>query len=162
MQQDYAIKIRLKKIESNAMEMATTSIAVSSGLPPCHPDNKSAATILRETNLENVSDISRKSATMMVMQVRIWESPKTRVPNKNIPSQVWNLIKDAFVSFLKLYQASGATQSMTKRLYIQTKKCLNKGGHKQTYLHYVRNLQKETSDKIEIGEKNVLEKRREK
>ena len=90
---------------------------------------------------------------LMVLQGRIWESPKTRGPNKNIPSQVWNLTKGAFVSFLKLEQASGATQSTMKKLSLRVKKCLNKGGHKQTDLHYLRKLRKETSDKMEIGEK---------
>ena len=70
------------------MNLATTRIAMSSGLPPRHPDNKSAVTIVRETNLEHCSDISCKSATTMVLQGRIGESPKTRGPNKNIPSQV--------------------------------------------------------------------------
>ena len=75
---------------------------MSYGLPPCHPDKKPAATIVREINLEHGSDISRKSATMMVLQGRIGESPNTRGPNKIIPSQVWNLMKGAFVSFMKL------------------------------------------------------------
>ena len=110
------MNIRLKKIESNAIKMATARIAVSSGPPPRHPDKKSYATILCEINIEHVSDISRKSATMMVLQERIGESPKTRCPNKNIPSQVWNLMKGAFVSFMKLKQASGNTQSTTKKL----------------------------------------------
>ena len=101
---------------------------MSSGLPYCHPDKKSAATIVREINLEHGSDISLKSATMMVLQGKIGESPKTRGPNKNILSQVWNLMKGKFVSFLKLEQASGATQSTMKILYLRTNKCLNKGG----------------------------------
>ena len=84
------------------MKLATTRIAVSSGLPPRHPDKKSAANILREINIEHGSDISRKSATLMVLQGRTGESPKTICPNKNIPSQVWNLMKGAFVSFMEL------------------------------------------------------------
>ena len=62
------MKILLKKIELNTMKLATARIAVSSGLPYCHPDKKSAATIVREINLEHGSDISLKSATMMVLQ----------------------------------------------------------------------------------------------
>ena len=46
------------------------------------------------------------------------------------------------------------------KLSLQKNKFLNKGGYKHTDLHYVRNLQKETSGKMEIGEKKVLEKRR--
>ena len=95
-----------------------------------------------EINLEHGSDISRKSATMMVLQGRIGETPKTRGPNRNIPSQVWNLMKGAFVSFLNLEQASGATKSMTKKIILRTNKFLKKGGYKQTDLHYVRKLQK--------------------
>ena len=53
------------------MKLATARISVSSGLPPLHPDKKSAATIVREINIEHGSDISRKSATMMVLQGRI-------------------------------------------------------------------------------------------
>ena len=98
------------------MKLETARIAISSGLPPRHPDKKSAATIVREINLEHGSDISCKIETMMVLQLRIGESPKTRGPNKNIPSQVCNLMKGAFVSFLKLEQYSGATQSMMKIL----------------------------------------------
>ena len=84
------MKIQLKNIESNAMKLATARIAVSSGLPPRHLDRKSDATIVRDINLEHGSDSSRKSVKMMVLQGRIGESPKTRDPNKNILSQVWN------------------------------------------------------------------------
>ena len=67
MQQDYAIKIRLKKIEQNAMKLTTARIAVSSGIPPLQPDKKSDATIVRNINLKHGSDISRKSAKMMFL-----------------------------------------------------------------------------------------------
>ena len=60
---------------------------------------------------------------------------------------------------MKLEQASGATQPTMKKSSLQTNKCLNKGGYKQTDLHYVLKFRKETSDKMEIGEKNVLEQR---
>ena len=110
------MKIRLKNIYSNDMNMVITMIAVSSGPPPRHPDKKSAANIVREINIEHGSDISRNSATMMALQGRIGEPPKTRGPNKNIPSKVWNLMKGVFVSFLKLEQARGATQSTMKEL----------------------------------------------
>ena len=62
------------------MKLATARIAVSSGLAPRHPYNKSAATIVREINLEHGSGISRKSTTMMVLQGRIGEPPKTGGP----------------------------------------------------------------------------------
>ena len=45
------MKIRLKKIEVNAMKPGAARISVSSGLPPRHPDKKSAATILHEINI---------------------------------------------------------------------------------------------------------------
>ena len=122
------MKIRLKKIEWNAMNLSTARIAVSSDPPPYHLDKKSAASIVHDINIEHGSDIILKSATMMVLQGRIGKSPKTRGPNKNTPSQVWNLMKGAFVSFLNLEKASGSTQSTTKKLYLRTNKCLNKGG----------------------------------
>ena len=65
------MKIRINKIELNAMKLATARIAVSSGLPPCHPDKKSTATIVHKINLKHGSDISRKSAKIMVLQGRI-------------------------------------------------------------------------------------------
>ena len=61
---------------------------------------------------------------------------------------------------MKLEQVSGSTQSTMNKRSLRKNKFLNKGGYKQTDLHYVRNLGKETSDKMEIGEKNVLEQRR--
>ena len=64
------------------MKLVTARIAVSYGIPPCHPDKNSDATIVREINLEHGGDISRKSATIMVLQGKIGESPKTRGPNK--------------------------------------------------------------------------------
>ena len=70
------------------MKLTTARIAVLYVLPPRHPDKNSAANIVHDINLEHGSDISRKSETMIVMQGRIGESPKTRGPNKNIPSQV--------------------------------------------------------------------------
>ena len=84
------------------MKLTTARIAVLYVLPPRHPDKKSAANIVREINIEHGSDISCKIATMIVLQGRKGESPKTRGTNKNIPSQVWNLMKSAFVSFMKL------------------------------------------------------------
>ena len=61
---------------------------MSYGIPSCHPDRNYAATIVCEINLEHGSDISLKSAKIMVLQGRIRESPKTIGPNKNILSQV--------------------------------------------------------------------------
>ena len=65
------MKIRLKNIESNAVNLANVRIAVSSSLPPCYPDDNSDETIVREINIENGIRISRKSATIIVLQGRI-------------------------------------------------------------------------------------------
>ena len=50
-QQEHSTKIWLKKIELNAMKLATARIAVSSGIPPRHPYKKSAATIVHDINI---------------------------------------------------------------------------------------------------------------
>ena len=98
------------------MKLEPARIAVSSGIPPCHTDKRYAATIVYDINIEHGSDISRKSATMMALQGRIGEPPKTRVPNRNISSKVWSLMKGAFVPFLRLDEDRGATQSTMKEL----------------------------------------------
>ena len=41
-----------------------------------------------------------------------------------------------------------------KKLSLITNKFLYKGGYKHTYLYYVRKFRKETSNKMEIGEKH--------
>ena len=98
------------------MKLEPARISLSSSIPPCHTDKNYAATIVRDINIEYGSDISRKSATMMALQGRIGEPPKTRGLNRNISSEVWNLMKGAFVPFLKLDEARGATQSTMKEL----------------------------------------------
>lgn len=65
---------------------------------------------------------------MMVRQERAGEYPKSRGPGKNMRSKIWNLMKGAFVSFLKIEQASGATQSTKKKLALPITKCINKEG----------------------------------
>ena len=67
-QQDDATKIRLKKIESNAMKLETARIKVSFGLPTCRRYKKYTANIVRKINLEHVSDISCNIAIMIVLQ----------------------------------------------------------------------------------------------
>ena len=59
----------------------------------------------------------------------------------------------AFVSFLKIEQASGTRKLTMKKLSLPMNECLNKGGFKQKDLHYVVKLRKETVDNMDIGVK---------
>ena len=122
------------------MKLATTRIAVSSTLLPQHPDKQSTAAIVHYINATHGSTISWSTVIMMVWQGRVGESRKSRGPGKNIPSQVWKLMKGVFVPLLKLEQASGATQLTMKQLALRTIKCMNKGGFKKSDLHYVQTL----------------------
>ena len=84
-------------------------------------------------------------------------SPKRRGPNKHVPSQIWSLLKGAFVSYIKLEQAHSSEQATMKKLSLKTNKCLNRGGYVRFDMYYARKLRTETADELEIGKKNMVE-----
>ena len=122
-----ALKIRRRKNEVSAMKVATTRIATSRMLTKGHPKKLSDVMIVKQVNDKYATNIVTKTASMMVRDGRAGMSPKSRGPSKNIPSQVWNLLKGAFVSFIKLQQAHSSEQATMKKLSLKTNKCLNKG-----------------------------------
>ena len=95
---------------------------------------------------------------MMFLQVRIGGSPKTRGPNKNIPSQVWNLTNGAFVSFLKLEQASGDTQPTVKKLSLQKKSVLTSEGTNRLICIMCGSFMKKLPIKLRLVKKMSLTK----
>jgi len=84
------------------MEVAITRIVTSRILKKGHPKKSSNVLIPKLVNHNYDTNIATKTASMMIRDTRALMSPKTRGPSKNIPPQVWNLLKGAFVSFIKL------------------------------------------------------------
>ena len=161
-QYDDAARIRRRRVEVNAMKVATRKISYSRHLPNGHPEKSSDIDIVRGVNELHSSSISVKSASMMVRDGRIGVSPLPYGPSSIVNTQIWSLLKGAFVSFINLEQAHGSTQSSMKILGLKVNKCLNRGGLVRNDLYFMRKLRKETANKLDIGERNVIEERRSK
>ena len=155
-----AMKIRRRKKETSAMKVATKRIATSRMLPHGHPEKLSDIKIVNLVNNEYKTTVVAKTASMMVRQGRIGMSPMRRGPTKYVPSQIWSLLKGAFVSYIKLEQAHSSEQASMKQLSLKTNKCLNKGGYARADMYYTKKLRSETADELEIGKKNMVEQRR--
>ena len=126
-------------------------------LPRGHPEKLSNNKIVNLVNDEYKTTIVAKTASMMVRQGRIGMSPMRRGPTKYVPSQIWSLLKGAFVSYIKLEQAHLSEQASMKKLSLKTNKCLNKGGYARADMYYANKLRTETADELEIGKKNMYE-----
>ena len=161
-QYEDAARIRRRKIEVNAIKVATKQIQYSRNLPTGHPEKKSDIAIVKSINEIQSSNISVKTASMMVRQGRIGISPVHKGPEGILSTQIWGVLKGAFISYINLEQAHALKQSSMKELTLKINKCLNKGGYARNDQYFARKLRRETADSLDIGEKNVMEDRRSK
>ena len=159
-QHEDAARIRRRKIEVNAMKVATKQIQYSRNLPTGHPEKKTDIAIVNSINEIQSSNISVKTASMMVRQGRVGISPVHKGPEGLISTQIWGVLKGAFISYINLEQAHASKQLSMKVLTLKINKCLNKAGYSRKDQYFARKLRRETADSLDIGEKNVMEDRR--
>ena len=101
-QYEDAARIRRRKIEVNAIKVATKQIQYSRNLPTGHPEKKSDIAIVKSINEIQSSNISVKTASMMVQQGRIGISPVHKGPEGILSTQIWGVLKGAFISYINL------------------------------------------------------------
>jgi hypothetical protein len=88
-------------------------------------------------------------------------SPIKRGPIGDIPPLMYNALKGAFVTYLKLEQAGSKKQSTIKDLAKLVNGCVNKVGFsKKKRDDLTRKLKRETADEFAVGKANVMEQRR--
>jgi hypothetical protein len=159
-QKDDALLCKKRKIEARGTKAATTRIRQNMMLSPTNPKKKSQAEIVREVNEAFGSNVNAKTAARMVKEGRVGVSPLKRGPVGNFPKHIWNPMKNAFVSFVKLELANSTRQSSLKDHSKRVNALVNKGGFNKSGYELVRKLKKETADELEVGKKNVVEQRR--
>ena len=157
-----AVWLRRRRSEVNVIKLATKNIQYSRNLPRDHPEKKSDISIVRSLNEMHSCNVSVKTASMMVREGRIGVSPIPKGPTGFISSQIWDVLKGAFVSYINLEQAHASKQSSMRVLSLKINKCLNRAGYTRKDQYFVRKLRKETADRLDIGDKNVMEDRRSK
>ena len=138
------------------MKLASTKIQFSRLLPTDHNEKNTDIAIVRETNKLCGSILSVKSASMMMREGRVGVSPKKKGPSYIISTQIWNLTKSAFVSFLKLEHAQSSKQSNMKGMALKVNAYLIKAGFGRTDQYIMRKLRKEMVDRMDVGEQFVV------
>jgi hypothetical protein len=128
-QRDNAKKSQLTKRDKQAMKVATVLVDRTSKLPMNHPEKKSIASIVEETNIRMHSNISKTTVARYVREGLIGVSPMKRGPVGDFPPIIYNSLKGAFVTYLKLEQAGGKKQSTMVTLAKLVNGCVNKGGY---------------------------------
>jgi hypothetical protein len=127
-QKDDALLCKKRKIEARGTKAATTRIRQNMMLSPTNPKKKSQAEIVREVNEAFGSNVNAKTAARMVKEGRVGVSPLKRGPVGNFPNHIWNPMKNAFVSFVKLELANSMRQSLLKDHSKRVNALVNKGG----------------------------------
>jgi hypothetical protein len=142
---------QLTKRDKQAMKQATVLIERSKVLPKGHPEKKSMAAIVEETNERLDANISVNSAARYVRQGLIGVSPIKRGPIGDIPPLMYTALKGAFVTYLKLEQAGSKKQSTIKDLAKLVNGCVNKVGFSKKRDDLTRKLKRESADEFAIG-----------
>ncbi len=98
----------------------------------------------------------------MVLAGNIGVSPLKRGPIGSFPKHIWNAVKSAFITYVKLEQARCAKQSSQKELSLKVNALVNASGFvkKKQGVEVVRRLIKETADEFEVNKRNPAEQRR--
>jgi len=69
-------------------------------------------------------------------------------------------MKNAVISFLKFEQVHNKKQSNMKAMAVEVNTCLNRSGLSRNDQYFVRKLRTDNADKMNVGEKNMIEQRR--
>ena len=97
-----------------AMKSATRLINANNELPKNDPKKKSINCIVKQTNETFNSNVSAKTAGRHVRDGMIGISPMKRGPVGDLPKVIYEALKVACATYLKLEQAESKKQSNTK------------------------------------------------
>jgi hypothetical protein len=143
-----------------AMKAATTRIKHSRELPMGHPNRKSVRVIVEEVNEAYNSNVSMRTAAAHVTKGWVGWSPQKPGPVGDFPKVIYEALKGAFATYLKLEQAGCKKQSTIKQLVQIVNATVNAGGFTKTDDNLTRKLRKDTAEQFEVGKANVIEQRR--
>jgi len=143
-----------------AMKSATRLIKASQALPKNDPKKKSINHLVKQTNETFDSNISAKTAARYVREGLIGMSPLKKGPTGHLPKPIYEALKVAYTTFLKLEQAESKKQSNTKQMSMLVNACVNKAGFNKTRDDLARKLQKAVANHFEVGKANIVEQRR--
>ena len=157
-QRDNATQMRAKKLNALGMKSATKRIQQNKFLSPSK--RKSQRAIVEEINGIVGSNLNSKTVSRMVRQGYVGVSPLKRGPTGNFPKKVWDAMRRAYVTFVKLEGAQCKYQSTMNDLSKRVNALVNQAGFNKKGLEVVRKLRKETADELDVATKNVVEQRR--
>ena len=159
-QRDAAEVIILSNKQRAAMKYATRKIQRHKLLPKGSRERKSINTIIRETNELMGSNISANTAARYVRNGLVGRSPMKRGPVGDFPKIIYNALKGAYTTFLKLEQAHGKKQSTVRHLARLVNGCVNRAGFEKNGDDLTRKLKRDTADQFTVGKTTVVEARR--
>ena len=159
-QRHNAAKARAKDANKKAMKAATILIKRNLDLPKKHPEKKSIDQIVKATNQRYNSTITSKSAGRYVRRGMIGQSPLKKGPIGDFPKPVYNALKGAYSTYLKLEQAESKKQSGLKQMTKLVNKVVNAAGFNKTRDDLTKKLRRDTANEFEVGKANVTEYRR--
>ena len=142
------------------MKSATRLVKANNELPKNDPNKKSINNIVKQANETFDSNVSATTAARYVREGTIGMSPMKRGPTGHLPKPVYEALKIAYATYLKLEQAESKKQSNTKQMSMLVNACVNKAGFNKTRDDLARKLQKDTANQFEVGKANVVEQRR--
>jgi hypothetical protein len=155
---EQAAKAAIKEANKQAMKAATRLVASNSTLSP--GSKKSIDAIVKETNKCFDSHINSKTVGRYVRKGLIGVSPLKTGPIGDFPKRVYDALKHAYVTFLKLEQAECNKQSNTRAMAKLVNAAVNKAGHKRVRDDLTRKLKRDTADQLDVGKANIQEARR--
>lgn len=159
-QQTQAAKARSVYNNKLSMKQCTVLIHRNKLLPATDPHKKTIEEIVKDCNSRHNANVSATTAAQYVREGRIGESPRRRGPCPQFDTRVWTALKGAYVTYLKLEQATSKKQSSVKALSLLVNGCVNKAGFNKTRDDLTKKLKRETAHKFVAGKVNVLEQRR--
>jgi hypothetical protein len=159
-QRGYAAYVGMAQRDKAAMKQATVLIERNKELPNDHPDKQSINSIVDLTNSRMNSNIAAKTAARYVRDGMIGVSPMKKGPVGDLQPRVYNALKGAFITYLKLEQAGSKKQSTVRSLAKIVNGCVNTLGFNKTRDDLARKLKKDTADHFAVGKANVVEQRR--
>lgn len=159
-QRIHAAAARKAKRDRAAMKQATVLVHRSNQLPKGDPKKKSMRAIVDETNERFSSSLSSKTVGRYVRQGIINQSPLKRGPVGDFAPRIYNALKGAYSTYLKLEQASCREQSSVKKMAKLVNTCVNRAGMSKSREDLTRKLKKDTADQFDVGKANVVEARR--
>ena len=138
LQRSYSMVVMQSNRDKEAMKQATLLIKRNQGLPS--NERKTIAEIVDATNERMDANISAKTAARYVRDGHINASPLKRGPVGPFPTPIYNALKGAFVTYLKLEQSESKKQSTIKSMSKLVNACVNKAGHEKVRDDLTRKL----------------------